>query len=311
MKIAFIVKGNIRNKRKFYEDLTLVENTNLFEEVEVLESDYHQHSIELARTAARSSFNYLIAVGGDGTLNEVVNGMFQVLDEDASIGQPIVGFLRYGTANDFARTAKLNGGIDQLLYLLENRHSKKIDLGRMDFLSEEGDPLKRYFVNVADAGIGAYVVKKVNQSKKRLGANFTFLRAITETFLTYEQSVVHLKTNNGYEYRGKVLNLVVANGNYYGSGLCIAPDARLDDGRLNLVVVGNIKTKDYILNLGKLKKGKKIDHPQMHYESASIIEMTPEQYSCAVEADGEFLGYAPMKIEMLYHALDFLMPSEN
>lgn len=310
MKLGFIVKGTIRNKRRFYEDLTLVENLNLFEEVEVIESAYHKHSVEIARSLTEKGFDYLIAVGGDGTMNEVLNGYLQVRDENPDKYEDVVlGVLPYGTANDFSRTVNLNGGVQQLVEMLEKNTSKKIDVGDIEFTDEDGNINRRYFLNISDVGIGAYVVKKVNSSKKRLGSNFTFLKAITETFITYEQSTVTVKTPDGLDWRGKVLTLCMANGKYFGSGLGISPESKVDDGRFGLVIMGDVSIKDYVLNLRKLKKCQRIDHPRVHYYNATEVEIIPEKYSCAAECDGEFLGYAPLKIKALYHHINFLLPS--
>lgn len=309
MRIAFIIKGNIRNKRGFYEDLSLVENTNLFEKVEVLESKHAGHAIELGKAAAEKEYDYIIAVGGDGTLHEVLNGYMLATNEKPELKAPTFGSLPYGTANDFSRSANLTGGVTQLLEMLEMEQIRKIDIGKIDYTDVEGAMKTRYFINIADVGIGAHVVQKVNSSKKRLGSNLTFLKAITETFLTYEQSVLKVKTDQGFEWKGKTLTFVAANGRYFGSGLCIAPDAKLDNGRFSLVLMGDVSIKDYLFNLRKVKKGIKIEHPGVSYLSASTIEITPELYSCACEADGEFLGYAPLKIEAMYHHINFLLPA--
>jgi diacylglycerol kinase (ATP) len=308
MKVVFIIKATIRNKRRFYEDLTHVENTNLFEEVEILESEFAGHSVELAEASAKKEYDYIIAVGGDGTLHEVLNGYMNASNENPDLKAPAFGSLPYGTANDFSRGAKLNGGVTQLLELMEMEQIRKIDIGKIDYTDADGGTKSRYFLNIADVGIGAYVVQKVNKAKKRWGANWTFLKAITETFLTYEQSVINVKTDQGLDWQGKTLTLVAANGKYLGSGLCIAPEAKLDNGRFSVVLMGDVSIKNYVFNLRRIKKGKKLDHPAISYHSASTIEITPEMYSCACEADGEFLGYAPLKIEAIYHRINFLLP---
>jgi diacylglycerol kinase (ATP) len=305
MKIAFVVKATIKHKRKFYEDIAVLESKNLFESVDVFESEYAGHSIELASNATKNGYDYIIAIGGDGTLNEVLNGCIKSEVSE----HPIMGHVPFGTANDFSKTAGLNGGMEQLISLIENEQSELIDIGRVEYTTVDAGDDTSYFLNITDAGIGGLVVEKVNKSKKRLGPNFTFVKAITEAFITYEKSKVKCVADT-FEWEGKILTVAAANGKYFGSGMCIAPKARLNSGKLSIVIIGDISMKDYLLNFPKIKKGQVIDHPKVHYFEAKKIEVTPEEYSSAIDMDGEFLGYAPMKIEVMPRELEFLIPNE-
>ncbi len=297
MRIAFIVKGNIKNKHGFYNDATIIKQTYLFESFDIFETTQKKQAIELAQKASLTH-NYLIAVGGDGTLNEVLNGIMKT-DK-----RPILGHLQYGSANDFSRTAKLTDA-KQLVNLIGKQQQKLIDIGELINSNEDGKEQKKYFINIADAGIGGHVVEKVNKSKKRMGSNFTFLKAITGSFVTYEQSEVHCIADT-FTFKGKVLSVAVANGKYFGSGICIAPDAKLNDGWFNVTIIGNINMLLYATKLNKLKKGKKIEHPEIHYYKAKEIEIKPIELSCALDMDGEFAGYAPVKIKILPKAIYFL-----
>lgn len=307
MKLAFLLKGNIRNKKRFYENLTKVENAAICEEVEVFESKHYQHTIELAAKATDAGFTHLIAVGGDGTVNEVLNGIMQANRSKQIKTMPVIGILPMGTANDISKALGVTNKVEELISLLEKNSHSKIDIGTVESINKEGVPLFNYFMNVADAGIGGYVVAKVNSSKKRLGANLTFLKAITETFLTYEQSEVKLVIDNDLEWKGKILSLVVANGAYYGSGMRTDSEVKMNDGLFNIIVMNEIGIKDFILNVGKLKKGR-IKHPRVHYFTGKEVEITPLRYSCPAEMDGEYIGFAPLKVKLIPQAISVLCP---
>lgn len=303
MKLVFIVKSTIRNKKKFYEDYELFQQKNVVEFVEVRESEYFKHSILLAEKATQEGFDYIIAVGGDGTLNEIVNGVMLASEKVNEL--PQIGMLPYGSANDFSKTVGINNDIQLLIEAIEKDHSTKTDIGKAELTDEDGETVTRYFINVFDAGIGADVVKKVNESKKILGTKFTFIKAILGSLLTYTPTPLVCKTDNEL-IEDRMLSFVIANGCFFGDGMCIAPDARINDGIFSVICVADISVKDYILNTRKLRKKMKIDHPKVSYHKAISIEIFPKQYSCSIEMDGEFAGYAPAKISMLHNHIRFI-----
>jgi diacylglycerol kinase (ATP) len=303
MRVAFIVKSTIRNKRNFYEQVELLRSKNIFDSVLVFETEYARHAIELGHKMVFDHLHYVIAVGGDGTLNEVVNGMLGTgLSADEL---PAVGILPYGSANDFSKTLEITTDFAPLIEWMEKDKTRPIDIGEVSFIDEDGVSFSRYFINILDAGIGAIVVKKVNKSTKPLGAKFAFVKAITESFLTYSPSEVTAKIGDK-QMDVKILTLAVANGKYFGNGLCIAPDAKPDDNSFQVVFITDISLTDYALNLRKLRNRERIDHPKIHYFKASEVELFPKELSVSVEADGEFVGYAPMKVKMHHNRIRFI-----
>ena len=303
MKLVFIVKSTIRNKKKFYEDYEIFRQKNVVEFTEVWESEFFKHSILLAEKAAFQNFDFIISVGGDGTLNEVLNGVMTASDMAHDL--PKIGMLPYGSANDFSKTTGLTNDIQLLIEAIEKDHATKTDIGKAEITNEEGEKITRYFINIFDAGIGADVVRKVNASDKPLGTRFTFIKAILGSLLSYTPTPLMCKTNKEV-IEGRMLTFVIANGCFFGDGICIAPDAKINDGVFSLVRVGDISMRDYILNTRKLRKKLKIDHPKISYHKADTIEIFPKKYSCAIETDGEFAGYAPAKVTMLHNRISFI-----
>jgi len=307
MKLVFIEKGTSKRKKKTSQEISRIQASEAFSEVVIWPSEYAGHTVKLAKEAC-GQFDYVISVGGDGTLNEVVNGCMQAKLEGGQLNMPIIGVLPQGTANDFVKTLCLSGVEGELDALIQAGSHDQVDVGQIAFNNERGERESRYFINIADVGIGAKVVQNVNASNKILGANLTFLWSIVKTFLTFKPRPMHIKSDNGLDWKGDALLLAVGNAQYYGSGLCITPHAKINDGVLGVTLMGGMTVMDFILRFAELKKPQKVDHPEMSYHEAKVVEVDSSSSDCAVEADGEFLGYTPLKIEILPGQLSVLMP---
>ena len=308
MNIAFIFKGTHSNNRKIKKVLAITKSSELFNIINKYESQYAGNSIEIARVIAPEN-NYVIAVGGDGTLNEVVNGIMQYHQENPSETLPILGVLPLGTANDFVKSINHKKGIDALLVLIKNQHYHSIDLGKLQCNDEDRiSKITRYFINIADVGFGAHVVQKTNSGNSLFGANYTYIKAILSTFLSYKPKLLSLNIDDQAEQKQRALSIVFANGKYFGSGLGIAPHAQLADGKLAITHIGNVSMFDFLFYLGALKKGKKLSHPEAKYLKATKITIRSEDKHAAVEADGEFIGYLPVTAEVIPAKILFLMP---
>jgi diacylglycerol kinase (ATP) len=294
-KLGFILNGRNGRKKIFYKDLKHIRQSIKNIEFNVIETNQIGHAASIASEFIVEGYTHLIAVGGDGTLNEVVNGIMNNYKEDL-----VLGVLPYGTANDFVKSTDLPLNLVDLFEAISKEKVRKIDIGLIDCISD-----KRYFINIADIGIGAEVVKRVNKSKKRLGSYLTFFKAIIETFMVYKNQDVICKTTE-WQYAGKINSLVMANGKYFGSGLCIAPDAQLDNGQFSIVISGDITLKDYLKNVSKIKKGDLVNHPLVEYKSAYKLELSSTE-PCGIEADGEFVGYTPAIIQVIPKKLNLLI----
>jgi diacylglycerol kinase (ATP) len=185
-----------------------------------------------------------------------------------------------------------------------------LDAGSMQFRLPDGSVNTRYFDNIADLGIGADVVVRVNGvhlRKKILGGKLTFFISILLTFLSYRHKKVRVSWE-GFNWEGKVLSLVVANGRYFGSGLGIAPDAKLDDGLFEVVIFADLSIIDYLQNYSRVRQAKKVLHPEAFYYRTNKLSVEPEGKLVIVEADGEIEGQAPIVYTCMPGALKFLVP---
>jgi YegS/Rv2252/BmrU family lipid kinase len=302
MRVAVVLNSKIKKRKQVYEKLLLLGSTNVATTLSILETEHQGHGIELAKNAAHYH-DCILAAGGDGTVNEVVNGIIQ--SGIPKEKRPILAHYPCGSANDFSRSVFLDDDIEKLIILMRKEVAHPIDIGHATYADEEGQNKERYFANILDCGIGAEVVKRINSSSKPLGVNLAFLQSITSAFLTYQKSTITCITERD-SFKEKVLTQIFAIGKYFGNGICIAPDAKPDSGYFQAITVGDISFREYALNLRRLRKGQRVSHPKLTIRKCTEAEVLPHEYSCAVEADGEFLGFAPFQIKMKMHELRLL-----
>ncbi len=254
------------------------------------------HGIVLAREAAEEGFHHLVAVGGDGTVHEVTNGIMQT----AMSNDTRLGIICTGTGSDLARTLNISHDVTQACSSLTNGRRRVIDLGLVKYTCK-GKEEQRYFVNGAGIGFDATVVAAVNQMPKILG-DLSYLLGLLRTFLTYRNKSVTFKIGDKHAETAKMLSLVVANGEYFGGGMHIAPQAKLNDQCFDIVALGNFGKIELIRNLSRVYKGTHITHPKVRLEKDICISVE-SKHKLLVQADGELLGEGPASFSLLPSAL--------
>ena len=303
MKIVFIVNNKNNRLAKVLPRLDAYCRHIALGRVQFVSTLRKKHAIELARQATENGCDYLIAVGGDGTLHEVVNGLLQ--SNLPTSEYPTLGLLPMGSANDFARNSHSSNSIEVLAERIQSNTSERIDLGKI-VLHKTHEI--RYFINIAGVGLGAEVVKKLERSTSILGPGFNYFKNILNGFLTYRKKEVRLKGTT-WQWKGPLLQLAVANGRFFGHGICIAPDARIADGEFQVAIFGDLSIWDYLKNIRKLKSGRRIDLPQVQYHNTREVLLEGDD-ACGIEADGEYVGHGPATISILPRAIRFLLPPE-
>lgn len=258
---------------------------------------------ELAEKVVRIGTDYLIAVGGDGTMSEVANGIMRVPKSER--GNLIVGLLPVGSGNDFARSLKLSSEIKDLQEMIQNNQTVELDIGKLEYLSMNGEDKVHYFNNITDVGLGAEVAKRVNEGNKTYGPNFAFFTATITSFLRYKRKKIKI-TSDEFNYKGNILILALANARYFGSGICITPHAKINDGKIAVTLAGEVSLLDYLKNLSNIRKGKFVNHPEMFYKEVSGCLIQPLGEPCLIEADGEMIGKIPLKVSLLHNEIKFL-----
>ena len=302
MKIVFVVNNKKDRLKKVLPGIKQYCEESDLGTLQFRYTEGKKHAIILARDAVEAGCDHLIAVGGDGTLNEVINGVMQ-----SSLAQekyPVIGLLPYGSANDFARTIGVSNSLETLFEYIRSTSTHQIDLGKI-VLQQTGET--RYFINIAGAGMGPEVAKSMENSSSIFGSGFNYFKQIIKGFLSYRKKEVSCRTDT-WHWRGKLLQMAVANGRYFGNAICVAPDAKIDDGLFQVSIFGNLSIWDYLKNLGKLKKGVKIEHPEVSYYDAKEVLLDAVD-SCGIEADGEYVGTLPASISVLPKVISFLSPT--
>lgn len=239
---------------------------------------------------------HLLGVGGDGTFNVLVNGVCNHPDQQFN---PILGIIPNGTGNDFFRSAGFHKDA-RFIELIQNQQFDFFDVGLIETAAET-----RYFANIADIGFGGAVVLELQHFRKKFGPNFSYGLAIIKTFLNYKRPKVSI-TCKHFNYNGELLLAAFCNGSIFGDGLYIHPGAQINDGELKLTLLGKVSLLDYLKNVLKVKRGKKIKHPEAHYLSIAFPITLACDEQLHAETDGEYIGGSSFKIDLVPNRLKLL-----
>jgi len=250
----------------------------------------------LARQALIEGAEVVICIGGDGTLNEVVNGF---MGEDGPIRpDALLGFIPLGTGCDFIKTVPIPRDVNRALDLIRERHVRPIDLGRLQYRDHNGNSAYRYFHNVTSFGLGGEVDERVNRTTKAFGGFVSFMWAMLISLLIYDKKRIHLRVDDSFDQEVMIWNVVVANGQYHGGGMWVAPDASVDDGLFHVTVLGDLTLSKVFLNLPNLYNGKIYQVEKV----TTLVGKRVEAYSdqrVLLDVDGEQPGRLPVIVEMV------------
>jgi len=263
---------------------------------EVAFTQYPGHGIELTREALKSGFDEIVAIGGDGTVNEVVNGFFEnnrLINPEAKLG-----IIPRGTGIDVIRSLPLPANPVVAAEVIQRANVKKVDVGRLQCLGRDNQPVVRYFLNIADLGYGGALVDRVNGFTKFLGSFLSYFVGLLYTLTFYNNEPIRYRIDDGPEEFGVFSAIIAANGQYFGGGMWIAPGARLDDGQLEFVLIGDVSKMEVIANLRRLYQGKLAENPKVVYRRGKKLEAHSD-HEVLLDADGELPGKLPATFEVL------------
>src|SRR5680860_908117 len=249
------------------------------------------HARALARQAGELGTKVIMYVGGDGTANEVINGMMDV----PTSARPVLACLPRGTGADLPKSLGLAGGPQAALRRILVRREKLIDLAAGHFLSLDGTEERRFFVNIADAGIGGYVAERVNRSSKRLGGFLSFLGSTLTTFWDFQKPYLRVSVDGQEVHSGPTTSVAIANGSRFGGGMLMAPEALLDDALLDIVIIKDLSKGELVLNLPRLYRGTHLSHPKVDFHQGREVEVTCDK-SVPLDIDGEHPGTTPFHV---------------
>jgi diacylglycerol kinase (ATP) len=266
-------------------------------EYELLHTERSWHARELARDALERGSRFVVAMGGDGTVHEVVNGMIE--DDKAIVPEAVFGVVAAGSGSDFIRTYGLPDKAVHGVRHLDGDEHFAIDIGKVTFM-DDGTEVTRYFPNIAEVGLGAACVARAQKLPRWLGPTM-YLVAFWLTMRKHKIAQVKVDLVDR-TYEGPMNNLVVANGQYFGGGMKIAPKAAPTDGLLD-IQIEHARKKDAIALMPKVFKGEHLPHPQI-FEAKRVRCSIESERPLLVEADGELLGTTPATFEVLRDAIN-------
>ena len=258
------------------------------------------HAIELARAAASDGYRYLIAVGGDGTISEVANGILR----STNSANTVLGVVSTGTGSDFVRSVGIPRDYASACAFLTSPRRSLIDAGVVEYRSK-GESLWRFFVNAAGVGFDAAVVEATERLPKYFGGTFPYVVGLLRTLFGYKNKTVILGVGKEVEAK-RILSVMVANGCYLGGGMYVAPEAKINDGLLDVVTVGDVGKFELLKALPRVYNGTHVTHPKVRMGRAGYITVESSE-RILVHADGELLGEGPASFWLVPAALNVVV----
>jgi len=263
----------------------------------------------LVRNALSGGHQEVIAIGGDGTINEAANGFF---DDAGSHISPdaVLGFISSGTGGDFRKTFRIAPGAEASLAHLRSAKVRPVDVGRVSCLGADGSPTVRYFINIASFGLSGVIVDAVNRARiaKLFGGTFAFAFHSLVSMATYRPRAVRLILDNGFDGTVLVSTVAIANGQYFGGGMRVAPGALPDDGLFDVVIMGASSKVASLAGLNQIYAGEHLANPAVQVVRAHRVVAAPLAETRArhvfIETDGESAGTLPATFEILPKALN-------
>jgi diacylglycerol kinase (ATP) len=242
-----------------------------------------------------------VAVGGDGTVNEVAQGL-------AGREAVELAVIPRGTGWDFVRTYGIPRRLEDAVAVARDGEVRAIDLGRARYRAWDGGEGEAYFANIASAGMSGAIAKRANETSKALGGKASYLWATFMVFARWRNDEVQV-TVDGERRSGRMHDVVVANGRFFGGGMMICPEAEPDDGQFDVLLIGDLTKGDLLLTLPKTYRGRHLPHPKAELLRGARVEVeTPEPLP--VELDGEQPGTTPAGFEVVPQALQLRVPRQ-
>ncbi|MGM0652416.1 MAG: diacylglycerol/lipid kinase family protein [Bacillota bacterium] len=259
------------------------------------------HATSLARKFLHEGYELVVSVGGDGTANEVVNGFFEngkIISEDAAYG-----YISTGTGGDLGRTIGSSKVMPEAVKSIVNGTQRRVDLGKVNFINKQGEDEIRYFINVAGLGLDGDTVDRVNRTSKFFGGFLSFLWGTLVSVALYRNKKMSITVDGKLICDEPVTTMVIGNGCYFGGGMKALPNAVIDDGYLDIMILHNLSKLNLLASLPKVYSGSHLNHPRITSIRGRVVEVVSPEYAL-LNLDGEQPGRAPARIEVLPGAIN-------
>jgi diacylglycerol kinase (ATP) len=270
---------------------------------DALISEAPGHLSELAAGAVGDGAALLVVVGGDGSVHEVVNGLLA-----SGQGNDVeLAVLPRGTGKDFVRSLRIPGDLQGAIDVARNGRPRAVDAGRARYTSWDGSPAEAYFANFGGAGISGAIARRANVSTKAMGGRMSFLWATVAVFAKWKSAAVTANVD-GAERAGQMFEVLAMNGDYAAGGMWVTPDAEPDDGRLDVLLIGDVTKADFVRTFPKIYRGKHLSHPKIELLHGAAVRVEAE-VPLPIVLDGEQPGTTPVTFELVPQALRVRVPA--
>jgi len=266
---------------------------------EFSETHSRTDAARIAGEAVESGYEVIIAVGGDGTVNQVVNGILQSSCDKSS--QTRMGIISYGTGMGFSQSLGLPNDLASQIRVIKNDVSRLVDIGKIHF---EGEQSAGYFINELQFGIGGKLSESISPITKKMLGRFAFGFEAVKTLLNYRTSEINIESEQ-ISKTENVIGVIIANGSYTGGGMKLTPDARLNDGLFDVLIIEDMPLTARLSSFSKIYSGSHIGLPAFKLFRTRKIRFGYGN-GMSVESDGELIHYKCISAEVIPSALSII-----
>lgn len=264
------------------------------------------HSVELAVNAINQGYKKLIAVGGDGTLNEIVNGVF--IQAKYPTTEIVIGVIAVGTGNDWSRMYEIQSTYEGKIAAIKAGKLFLQDVGRVEY-EESKVKQARYFANAAGIGFDAEVARRTNRLKEHgHRGKILYIGSLVRALFDYKPSYINIAID-GERLGGTIFSLTVGIGRFNGGGMMQVPNAVSDDGLFDVTVIRQIRRFEVIRNIYRLYNGTILSHPKISGHIGKTVTISSET-PIGLEVDGESLGVSPFTFSVVPHSINVIVGAD-
>ncbi|MFA5031940.1 MAG: diacylglycerol kinase family protein [bacterium] len=290
-----------KSGKRFAKILNLLKIKNVT--FEYLTTSKKDEAIELAAQATKEKFDVVVAVGGDGTICEVITGLMQ----QTPARRAKLGVIHIGTSPDFNRYHNLPVKLEDAVRILIQGKTEKIDVGKVTHLDLEKEEIVSYFGSSVNMGLGPNIASKSNgRYRKFLGDFAGTLCSTLVSLVEYKSSDFQLIIDGKQEEVKGIFNLTVGKDPYLASGMRVPLDITPDDGRMFCLAISGSSKMPLLMNLWKLYAGNILDYSGANLKYCKEVEIKPNRNSM-IEFDGDFRGYLPAKVQVIPKTLEVIV----
>ena len=274
-------------------------------------TEYPRHAIEIVRNAiVEKGYRKIISVGGDGTNNEVINGIFT--QDVVPTTDITMAALPIGTGNDWRRTFDIPLEYEDVVKIIKAGHTFAHDIGKLTYYND-GDPKTRFFLNAAGTGLDEMVCHSTNLMKQQgKGGTIRYLISVVKCLLKYKVTHVQIEIDDNVVFDDSILSVSVGNCRFNGGGMMMMPNAIADDGLLDMTVIRKVSIFKFASNVKNIYDGtfiKKLNEVKT-FKGKHIRIVSIPPHSLMVETEGENLNNSPFDFEILPKAINMVIPKE-